>query len=88
MTDQVLANEIAEAQQLARAMALSNEIIPEDYSILPHILEEFCSPEMICSARTNKGFRWLQQTKEVEQWLSALDADSNRLQSRLSYYSC
>jgi len=87
ISEEVLTNELSEAQQLVRAMEFTSEIIPEDYSILPHIDDEFCSPEAIFKARANGRSQWLQSTSEVERWLSDLDTESEHLKSRLSYYT-
>jgi len=86
ISSEVFNKEISHAHGLAKAIALSSEIIPEDYSILPNICEDFCTPEGVRVANEDLP-AWLRGGEEAKRWLSTLDSESQALRARISYYS-
>jgi len=87
MTREVLKKEVSEARGLAKAIAFSSKIIPEDYSVLSHIDEAFCVPEHLRRGEIKDQPVWLHRGDEPYRWLSALDTESQRLGERISYYA-
>lgn len=85
-SDEVLADELRSAKQLKRVLSLTDEIIPEDYSVLPYVREEYCSPDKISMAQV-EPFVWLPYIEPVQHWLKEVDANSYCLKERLSYYN-
>jgi superfamily II DNA or RNA helicase len=82
-----LANEIERARSLAATMALSGELIPNDYRMLPFIDEAYCDPERLQSALQHGRVPWFRRAEAAQEWLTGLAADSSHLRSRISYYS-
>lgn len=87
LSQEILKKELSEARGLLKAIALSSEIIPEDYSVLPYVDEEFCNPVRLREARKGDRPVWLREGAELGKWLNALSSESKRLGERISYYA-
>lgn len=85
--DDLLAEETA-ARALAQAMALTAEVIPEDYSLLPSLDASYCDPVKIRLATSGQAqASWVNDTPAAAAWATRMNRAQNRLNSLLRYYS-
>jgi SNF2 family DNA or RNA helicase len=82
-----VAKEMERASALAAAMALSADIIPDDYKMLPFVDESFCDPTRLREARRRQRVPWLREGEPATRWLADLGGESCQLSDRVGYYS-
>ena len=79
--------ELKQAQSLARALELSHEILPSDYSILPSIDVAYCAPDRLrTAAAAGNGLVWLRMNEAAVSWQSKLLLASEELRRLVAFY--
>jgi len=79
-TDQELDKELRRAESLAQAVALTSEIIPQDYDVLTEVDVNYCDAGAIREAAvTFPKLNWLKQADPVERGMSQQSVQLQRL---------
>lgn len=81
-----VAEETAEAEELARAMTLSASIIPDDYAVIPAVAASYCDPKQIARSG-GQGLPWIEKNDVGGQWRQNLDKRAADLKKVIDYYA-
>lgn len=81
-----VAQSAREAESLARALELSQQIIPDDYAIQSSVDTSFCDPSRLRTARLGATVPWFTDSPQASAWSAQLKARSERLSQAIEYY--
>jgi len=82
----VLDHELSNSDELLTTIRLSEQILLDDYRILPAYDLSYCDPSRLQNG-VGEGTPWMGARDRVGVWLKQLDGDAAHFKDSLDYYS-